>query len=147
MHEGIMPVSTTLIELAERRVETALTAWRHLRARCDEARSKLSLLKQHRESYGGLMHAALQHGMSASSLSSHLSFIGQIETVVVRQQSEVGSLEEGCARLWQDLLEARREKRMLEILNDRAKMREAEKASRSRQMVIDEMLQRAGKAP
>jgi flagellar export protein FliJ len=140
-----MSVSTTLIELAERRVQSTLTAWRRLRARCDEAKQKLSLLTQHHESYSALMHEGLQQGMSATSIMSHMSFIGQIEAVVVRQQSEVGGLEEGCAKLWQELVEARREKRMYEILSERAKTRQEDAAYRRGQSEIDDMLQRAAK--
>jgi len=135
----------TLIEFAERRVGAALTAWQRLRAQCDEAKQKLLVLKQHGEGYSDLMHSGLQEGMSATSMMAHMGFIRQIEAVVIRQESEVGSLEEGCGRLWQELVEARREKRTYEILSERAMTRKADTASRRKQAEIDELLQRAVK--
>jgi flagellar export protein FliJ len=136
----------TLIEFTERRIGAALSAWQRLRAQCDEAKQKLLVLKQHGEGYSTLMHSDLQEGMSATSMMAHVGFIKQIEAVVIRQESEIGNLEEGCGRLWQELVEARREKRTYEILSERAKMRKAETASRREQAETDELLQRAVKA-
>lgn len=136
----------TLIEFTERRIGAALSAWQRLRAQCDEAKQKLLVLKQHGDGYSTLMHSDLQEGMSATSMMAHVGFIKQIEAVVIRQESEIGSLEEGCGRLWQELVEARREKRTYEILSERAKMRKAETASRREQAENDELLQRAVKA-
>jgi flagellar FliJ protein len=136
---------SSLIKFAERRTEGALTAWQHLRRQCDEAKQKLLLLKQHGEGYRDLMRTGLQQGMSANSMMAHIGFIGQIEAVVSRQESEVGSLEEACARQWQELLAARREKRMYEILSERAATRDAEASSRRTQAEIDELLQRAAR--
>ena len=138
-----MPGLGALIEFAGRRVDAAMIAWQRLRTQCDEAKHKLLLLKQHGEGYGNLMHARLQDGMSATSMVSHIGFIGQIEAIVGRQESEVRGLEEGCTRLWQELVEARREKRMYEILSERAKMAKDAMASRHMQAEIDELLQRA----
>jgi flagellar export protein FliJ len=76
---------------------------------------------------------------------AHMGFIKQIEAVVIRQETEVVSLEEGCGRLWQELVEARREKRTYEILSERAMRRKADTASRRKQAEIDELLQRAVK--
>jgi flagellar export protein FliJ len=135
----------TLIEFAERRVGAALSGWQRLRAQCDEAKQKLLVLKQHGEGYSTLMHSDLREGMSATSMMAHVGFIKQIEAVVIRQENEIGSLEEGCGRLWQELVEARREKRTYEILSERAKMRKAETASRREQAETDELLQRAVK--
>src|SRR5713226_7121033 len=135
----------TLIKFAQRRTEGALTAWQRLRAQRDEAKQKLLLLKQHGEGYHDLMRAALQQGMSANSMMGHIGFIGQIEAVLVRQESEVESLEEACARQWQELLDARREQRMYEILSERAATRAAETLSRRAQAEIDELLQRAAR--
>jgi flagellar export protein FliJ len=137
----------TLIKFAERRAGGALTAWQRLRNQCDEAEHKLLLLKKHGEGYRDVMRAGLQQGMSATSMMAHICFIGQIEAVVVRQESELGNLKEACARQWQELLDARREKRMYEILSERAATRDAEAASRRQHAEIDELLQRAAKAP
>jgi flagellar export protein FliJ len=93
------------------------------------------------------MSAGLQQGMSATSVMAHIGFLGQIETVVGRQENEIGSLEDACARQWRELIEARREKRMCEILNERAATRNADAASRRGQADIDELLQRAAKTP
>jgi flagellar export protein FliJ len=134
---------STLLKFAERRSEGALTAWQRVKAQCEEAKQKLLLLRQHGEGYRDLMRASLQQGMSATSMMAHIGFIGQIETVVGRQEDEIGSLEEACARQWQELVEARREKRLYEILGERAAIREADAASRRRQAEIDELLQRA----
>src|SRR5215813_7211604 len=131
----------SMIQLAERQSDGALAAWQRLRAQCDEARCKLSLLKQYGENYRNLMHTSLRQGMSATSTIGYFGFIGQIEAVVVRQESEVQDLEKACARQWQELVDARREKRMYEILSERVAAREAATASRRAQAEIDELLQ------
>jgi len=136
----------TLIKFAERRAEGALIGWQRLQAQCDEAKQKLFLLKKHGEGYRDLMRAGLQRGMSSTSMMTHIGFIGQIEAVAVRQESELGSLEAACARQWHELVDARREKRIYEILNERAAIRDAETASRRQQAEIDELLQRAARA-
>jgi flagellar export protein FliJ len=133
----------TLTKLTERRATGALIAWQRLRIQCDEAQQKLALLKKHAEGYRDVMRTGLEQGMSATSMMAHIAFIGQIEAVVVRQEAELGSIEEACGRQWQELLDARREQRMCEILSERAAARDAEAASRLRQAEVDELLQRA----
>jgi flagellar export protein FliJ len=135
----------TLIDFSKRRVDGALTTWQQLRAQCDDAKQKLSALKQHGEGYHGIMRTGLQQGMPAGSTVAYLGFIGQIEAIVVRQESEVGHLEAACAQQWQELVDARREKRMYEILSERATARQLASKSRLRQAEVDELLQRAGK--
>jgi len=136
-----------LIQFAEYRTDGALATWQRLRAQCDEARHKLAVLKRHGQHYRDLLHAGLRQGMSATSTMAYLSFIGQIEDVVVRQENDVGSLEEACVRQWQDLVDARREKRTYEILSERAAARELAASVRRRQAEIDDLLQRSVKAP
>lgn len=134
-----------LIGIAGRRSEEALRAWQQLRAQCDEALRKLSLLKQYHERYRDLMRGALQDGMPAAAMLAYLDFIKQIEEVVLRQESDIGSLEAACAERWQELVTARREKRMYEILGERATAEEMQAALRRRQAEVDELLQRAAK--
>ena len=136
-----------LIRFAERRTEGALIAWQRLKAQCEEANQKLLLLQQHGKNYRDLMNAGLQHGMSGNSTMAHLGFIGQIEAVVDRQQSEIVNLEEACERQWHELVEARRDQRMYEILSERAATREAELASLRDQTRMDELLQRTASSP
>jgi len=136
-----------LIKFAGHRTDGALATWQRLRAQCDEARHKLAVLKQHGQHYRELLHAGLRQGMPATLTMAYLGFIGQIEDVVVRQENDVGSLEEACVRQWQDLVDARREKRTYEILSERAATRELAASVRRRQTEIDDLLQRSVKAP
>ncbi|HZU88096.1 MAG TPA: flagellar export protein FliJ [Stellaceae bacterium] len=133
-----------LIGLAGRRSDEALLAWRQLRAQCDEAMRKLSLLRQYHERYRARLGAALKEGIPATAMRAYLDFIKQIEEVVLRQEDDIGSLDAACARRWQELIEARRERRMYEILSERAVALKAQAALRHRQAEIDELLQRAG---
>jgi flagellar export protein FliJ len=135
-----------LVRFAEDRANRALIAWQRLRAQCDETKQKLRMLGQHGEHYGDQMRADLQQGSSGTSVQAHIGFIAQIEAVRFRQESEISNLEEACRRLWQELLEARREKRMYEILSERAQMRNAQAVYRRQQAEIDELLQRAVKS-
>jgi flagellar export protein FliJ len=136
-----------LINVTERRGDGALQAWQRLKAQCDDALMKLSLLKQHRERYRNLLDANLGQGMPARSTMAYLGFIGQIEEVVTRQETEVVRLEEACSRQWQELVELRREKRMYEIVHERAASRELAAALRRSQAEIDDLLQRVAKMP
>lgn len=132
-----------LIGIAGRRSDEALLAWRQLRAQCDEAMRKLSLLKEYRERYRTLMRGALREGMPAAAMLAYLDFIRQIEEVVLRQESDIGSLESACAERWQQLVAARREKRMYEILGERAAAQKMQAALRRTEAELDEVLQRA----
>jgi flagellar export protein FliJ len=120
----------------------ALIHWQRLKAQCDEAQQKLVLLRQHRENYRNLLRSGLKQGMAATSTNSYMGFIGQIEAIVVRQENEIGNLEEACSRQWQVLVDARREKRMYELLSERTAAREAEARTRRGQAEIDTLLQR-----
>ncbi|MBV8778922.1 MAG: flagellar export protein FliJ [Alphaproteobacteria bacterium] len=136
-----------LIGVTSRKGDGALANWQRLKQQCDEALKKLSLLKQHRERYRDLLNSGLGQGMPAVSTMTYLGFIGQIEEVVLRQESEVGRLEQACTRQWQQLVEFRREKRMYEIVQERAAEQELAAALRQSQAELDELLQRVGKLP
>jgi flagellar export protein FliJ len=136
-----------LISVTGSRSEGALATWQRLKAQCDEALRKLSLLKQHRERYRDLLNTNLGEGMPAMSTMAYLGFIGQIDQVVTRQESEVGRLEAACTQQWQELVEIRREKRMYEIVHERATSRELASALRRSQAEIDDLLQRVSRGP
>jgi flagellar FliJ protein len=135
----------SLINVAGRRMHEAMVAWRRVQAQCEAAREKLTLLRQHGERYRTLMRTGLLEGTPATSAMAYIGFIGQIEEVVGRQEGEVGRLEEACRRQWQELVEARRDKRAYEILSDRDATRKMEAAAKRSQREIDDLLQRAGK--
>jgi flagellar export protein FliJ len=136
-----------LISITGQKSDGALATWRRLKAQCDDALLKLSLLKQHVERYREMLNTGLGEGMPAMSTMAYLGFIGQIEEVVVRQENEVGRLEEACTRQWEELIEIRREKRTYEIVNERAMERELATALRRSQAEIDDLLQRVSKIP
>ena len=136
-----------LITLASHKSDGALATWQRLKKQCDDALTKLSLLKQHRERYREMLRSGLGEGMPAMSTMAYLGFIGQIEEVVLRQESEVGRLEAACLRQWEELIEIRREKRTYEIVSEKAAEREMASALRRSQAEIDELLQRVNKAP
>jgi len=136
-----------LITLASHKSDGALATWQRLKKQCDDALMKLSLLKQHRERYREMLRSGLGEGMPAMSTMAYLGFIGQIEEVVLRQESEVGRLEAACLRQWEELIEIRREKRTYEIVSEKAAEREMASALRRSQAEIDELLQRVNKAP
>jgi flagellar export protein FliJ len=142
-----MAVLDKLISVAGRRSDSALATWQRLKAQCDDALLKLSLLKEHCERYRTQLSAGLGNGMPAISTMAYLSFIGQIEEVVHRQQGEVGRLEAACTRQWQELVELRREKRLYEIVHERAMERELATTLRRSQSEIDDLLQRVTKSP
>src|SRR5579863_5005181 len=136
-----------LISVTGKKSDAAVATWQRLKAQCDDALMKLSLLKQHVERYREMLNTGLGEGMQAMSTMSYLGFIGQIEEVVLRQESEVGRLEAACARQWAELVEIRREKRVYEIFQERITERELAAALRSAQAEIDDLLQRVGKTP
>jgi len=136
-----------LINVTSKKGDDAVATWQRLKAQCDEALIKLSLLKQHVERYREMLNAGLGEGMPAMSTMAYLGFIGQIEEVVLRQETEVGRLEAACTRQWEELVEIRREKRTYEIVSERAAERELATALRRSQAEIDDLLQRVNKAP
>jgi flagellar export protein FliJ len=136
-----------LISITGRKSDAAIATWQRLKAQCDEALLKLSLLKQHVERYRQLLNTGLGEGMPAMSTMAYLGFIGQIEEVVLRQENEVGRLEAACTRQWEEVVEIRREKRTYEIVHERAMERELATALRRSQAEIDELLQRVNKNP
>jgi flagellar export protein FliJ len=136
-----------LINITGKKSDAAVATWQRLKAQCDDALLKLSLLKQHVERYRDMLNAGLGEGMPAMSTMAYLGFIGQIEEVVTRQENEVGRLEAACTRQWEELVEIRREKRTYEIVHERAVERELATALRRSQAEIDDLLQRVTKTP
>ncbi len=136
-----------LISVTGKRSDAAVVAWQRLKAQCDEALLKLSLLKQHRERYREMLNSGLGEGMPALSTMAYLGFIGQIEEVVLRQENEVGRLEAACSRQWEQLVELRREKRTYEVFTEKLAERELTTALRRSQAEIDDLLQRVSKVP
>jgi flagellar export protein FliJ len=134
-----------LISVTERKSDQAVATLQRLKAQCDDALLKLSLLKQHVEHYRARLNAGLGEGMPAMSTMAYLGFIGQIEEVVSRQENEVCRLEAACTRQWEELVEIRREKRTYEIVSERAAERELATALRRSQAEIDDLLQRVNK--
>lgn len=142
-----MAAMAKLISVTAKKGDNALVAWQRLKVQCDEALAKLSLLRDYCERYRNLLNAGLGDGMAAISASNYLGFIDQIEAVVLRQEGEVGKLEAACAAQWRALTEIRREKRVYEIVQERAVEQELAAALRRSQTEIDDMLQRASYAP
>jgi flagellar export protein FliJ len=138
-----MPRMDKLIDLAASRSDEALRAWQQLSEQCAEAMRKLALLKEYRERYQGRMAAGLEAGMPATAMRAYMEFIGQIDDVVLRQESALGTIEEACAQQWQLLVEARREQRTFEILGERIAAKDAEATLRRRNAEIDDLIQRA----
>jgi flagellar export protein FliJ len=134
-----------LISVTGKRSDAAVVAWQRLKAQCEEALLKLSLLKQHRERYREMLNTGLGEGMPAMSTMAYLGFIGQIEEVVLRQENEVGRLEAVCARQWEQLVELRREKRTYEVFTEKLAERELATALRRSQAELDDLLQRVSK--
>jgi flagellar export protein FliJ len=136
-----------LISVTGKRSEAAVATWQRLKAQCNEALMKLSILRQHVERYRQMLNAGLGEGMPAMSTMAYLGFIGQIEEVVQRQEHEVGRLEAACVRQWEELIEIRREKRTYEIVSEKAAERALATALRRSQAEIDDLLQRVNRAP
>jgi len=137
-----------LIDYAGRRTDDAVRTWQNLQRQCQQALQKLNVLKQHRDRYDNLLRGGLRDGMAAVETRAYLGFIRQIDDIVLRQQGEVERIEAACARQWEQVVELRREKRLYEILGDRAAAQELETALRRSQNEIDDLLQRtAGLSP
>ncbi|HEX3860963.1 MAG TPA: flagellar export protein FliJ [Stellaceae bacterium] len=136
-----------LINLAGHRSDDAIATWQNLQQQCQQALAKLALLKEHRERYEDLLRGGLQRGMSAIATRAYLNFTRQIDDIVHRQQDEVERIEAAVARQWEHVVELRREKRVYEILGERAAAQELETALRRSQSEIDDLLQRAASLP
>lgn len=116
--------------------------WRNLMSQCDGAKRKLLQLRHYAERYRLQMRGNLSDGMEAMATMVFLRFIGQIETVITKQENEVARLEQAVLEQWHRLVEARREKRMYEILRDRAAAEKLALALRRSQTEIDELMGR-----
>jgi flagellar export protein FliJ len=116
--------------------------WRQLMTQCDGAKKKLAQLKQFAERYRIQMRDRLHDGSEATAIMIFLGFISQIEAVIAKQEREVAQLEQSCVEQWQRLVEARREKRMYEILRDRVAAEKLTAALRRSQAEIDELMGR-----
>jgi flagellar protein FliJ len=115
-------------------------AWRRLIDQCDNAQHKLVQLRQYAERYRQQLQLNLAAGLAANSTMVFLRFIGQIEGVIAQQEREVARLELACRQQWQNLVDARREKRMYEILQDRAVAENLATELRRSERQIDELL-------
>ncbi|MGH7013572.1 MAG: flagellar export protein FliJ [Stellaceae bacterium] len=131
-------------KLAERQVEEAQRRWAVLAKECAAARHKLNLLRQYGDTYRTQLETGGRQGVVASQAASVAAFIRRVADVVAREEVQVRQLEGACEREWADLVAARRNKRMIEILMERQMLREAEEALRRSQSEIDDLIARAG---
>ena len=132
----------SLAEFTGDRADRQQVRWRQLMNQCDGAKRKLVQLRHYAERYRLQMRGHLADGMEATATMVFLRFIGQIEAVIAKQEQEVARLEQACLEQWHRLVEARREKRMYEILRDRAAAEKLELALRRTQAEIDELMGR-----
>jgi flagellar export protein FliJ len=132
----------SLADLAGNQADTQQVQWRRLLGQCDGAKRKLIQLRQYAERYHLQMRSHLSDGMEATATMIFLRFIGQIEAVIAKQEREVTRLEQACLEQWHRLVEARREKRMYEVLRDRAAAEKVALALRRSQAEIDELMGR-----
>jgi flagellar export protein FliJ len=137
-----MAAYDSLVTFVSNQANRRLVVWRQLMNQCEAARAKLTQLKQYAERYRVQMRADLQQGMAANATMVFLSFIGQIESVIAKQELDVTRLEQACLQQWRHLVEARREKRMFEILRDRAAAEKLAAALQKSQAEIDELFGR-----
>lgn len=131
-------------KLAERQVEEAQRRWAVLAKECAAARHKLNVLRQYGDTYRSQLENGGRQGVVASQAASVAAFIRRVADVVAREEVQVRQLEGACEREWADLVAARRNKRMIEILMERQMLREAEEALRRSQTEIDDLIARAG---
>jgi flagellar export protein FliJ len=136
-----------LRRLAEERAEEALRAWQRLDAQCAGATAKLDALERHRAAYQDRLDGGLAQGAASGLVAAQFAFIGQIEAVALRQHGELTELEAARARQWQELLSVRRERRIYEILGERAAADAAAQARRRGETRSDEVVQRAAARP
>jgi flagellar export protein FliJ len=132
----------SLADFVGDRADRQQVRWRQVMSQCDESKRKLGQLRQYAERYCQQMRGRLQDGMDATATMGFVRFIGQIETVIAKQESEVTRLEQACLQQWQHLVEARRETRMYEILRDKAAAEKLAAALRRGQAEIDELMGR-----
>ncbi|HXE16619.1 MAG TPA: flagellar export protein FliJ [Stellaceae bacterium] len=129
----------SLAEFVGNRANHQQIEWRNLMGQCDGAKRKLAQLGQYAERYRAQMGGQLGAGMDATATMGFLRFIAQIETVIGKQEIEVARLEQACREQWHRVVEARREKRMYEILRDKAAAEKLGAALRRAQAEIDEL--------
>jgi flagellar export protein FliJ len=131
-----------LAHIVGNQADRQLALWQKMMAQCDDAKHKLVQLRQYAERYRALMQKHLHDGIEATATMVFLRFVGQIESVIAKQEREVMRLEEQCRLQWQHLVEARREKRMYEILHDRAAAEKLAAALRRSENEIEELMGR-----
>jgi flagellar export protein FliJ len=137
----------SLADFAGDRADQQQVQWRMLMGQCDAAKRKLGQLGHYAERYRAQMGAHLADGLDATAAMGFLRFIEQVETVVAKQQREVARLDLACREQWHRLVEARRERRMYEVLRDRAVAEQVQLALRRSQIELDELMGRIVKAP
>ena len=132
----------SLAEFVGDRADRQQVRWRQVMGQCDESKRKLVQLRQYADRYRTQMRHRLSDGMDATATMGFLRFIGQIEAVIAKQESEVARLEQAGLQQWQHLVEARREKRMYEILRDKETAEKLAADLRRGQAQIDELMGR-----
>lgn len=132
----------SLADFVGDRADRLQVRWRQVMGQCDEAKRKVVQLRHHAERYRQQMGRRLNDGMEATATMGFHRFIVQIEAVIAKQETEVARLEQLCLQQWHHLVEARREKRMYEILRDKMAAEKLSAALRRSQTEIDELMGR-----
>jgi len=136
----------SLADFVGDRADRQQVRWRQVMSQCDESKRKLIQLRQYADRYRAQMTGQLHDGMDAAATMGFLRFIGQIEGVIAKQEGEVARFEAAATLQWQQLVEARREKRMYEILRDKAEAEKLAAALRRSQAEMDELMGRIVKS-
>lgn len=135
---------TALGKSADREVEAAQRRWAALSKECAGGRQKLVLLQQYGEGYRAQLEAGACQGLAAGQAVAITAFMRRIAEIIIIEEGRVRQLEETAEREWTRLVEARRQRKMIDLLTERDAQKKLEVELRRSEREIDDLLGRAG---
>ena len=134
-----------VLELAQRRLETATAELQKLALRRTDAQSRLDQLKRYLDDYREQLRSALQTGLERDRLHDFRAFIAKLERAVELQGAEVLRCEDAWAAKHREWLELRTRDEVMHVLKDRHVAAEAVRDGKREQKQQDEFAGRRGR--
>lgn len=134
----------TLVDLAQKRTETAARNLGTFNARGHEAESKLELLLRYRQDYRTRYEQSIKNGLHQAGLQNYRAFLRKLDEAIAQQHEALTYAKQQIEAGRQGWNEQRRQLKSFETLSQRRDQADFRRAVRAEQRVQDE---HAGKLP
>lgn len=134
----------TLVDLAQRRTETAARELGTFNTQGHEAENKLELLLRYRQDYQGRYEQSAKNGLHQTGLQNYRAFLLKLDQAIAQQHKALTQAKQQIEAGQQGWNEQRRQLKSFETLSRRRDQADSRRAAKAEQRAQDE---HASKSP